>query len=164
MNEQQQRIKIMNRIVLYSAISFLLSAASFAEDTVKVLVGTQTFQCEINGNLSCKAINNVQQKEMSIKKDGAKIQIADQAKGLSADIITSLNAGNVVYDITLCSNTACSISDNNGGSNGYINQTMFGQYNITEKTFYVLGFFINSENKSVDLAEKIYSKFTALKK
>ncbi len=162
----------MKNVLLCSAISLLLSAASFADDTptntasdtVKVLVGTQTFKCDLNGSLSCKAINEIQQKEMVVKKDGGKIQIAEQSKGLSADIVTSLNNGNVIYDITLCSNTVCTVSDNNGGSNGYINQSMFGQYNITEKTFYVLGFFINSENNSVNLSESIYSKISTLRK
>ena len=137
-------------------------ASEVVDETIKVMVGTQTYQCEIaNQSLSCKPVNSVQQKEMNIKKNGGRIQITDAPRGLSVEITTSLDNTQVNYNASLCSNTVCTVTDNNGGVNGYINQTMFGQYNITEKSFFVLGFFINSQIKPVNLEEKIKSQFSS---
>jgi hypothetical protein len=144
--------------------AFSAETKALADETQKVLIGTQTYQCDINPQLSCKAINNVQQKEILIKKNGGKIQIADAPKGLSADIDTTFENSQMSYDITLCSKTVCTTSNSNGGQNGYINQTMFGQYNITEKTFFVLGFFINSENHPVNLEEHFFNQSMFMKK
>lgn len=134
-----------------------------AADSVSVVVGTQTYQCSMTEGLKCNPVNAVQQQQITLKKNGGKIQIADSARGLSVDIATSVENNQVSYDATFCSNTVCTLSTNNGGVNGYIDQTMFGQYNITEKTFYVLGFFITSQNKTINLKEKVMSRFSNLK-
>jgi len=126
-----------------------------ADDTVKLMVGTQTFLCEFTSQLNCKAVNQLQQKEIQLKKDGAKIQIEDKARSLSAEIQTSLSGANVIYEITLCSVESCSISNVVTNSLGSINQTMSGQYNITQKTFYVLALFVNSDLSSVNLEKSI---------
>jgi hypothetical protein len=144
-------------IILFSGILAFGAHSAMADDTVKVLVGTQTYQCEINTVLTCKAVNALQQKEMTVKKSGGKIQIADAAKGLSIDIDTTFENADMSYAVTLCSNTACTLSSSNGGANGYINQTMFGQYNITEKSFFVIGFFITTQNKPISLDAKLLS-------
>jgi len=135
---------------------FLLTATSaFAEDTVKVTVGTQTYLCELSSELNCKAVNAVQQKEILLKKQSGKVQIEDKAKGLSAEVITNFVNNSVVYDMTLCSNQSCSISTTTSDATGNINQVMSGQYNITQNSFYVLGFFISTHANAVNLEEKI---------
>ena len=132
---------------------------AYAEDTVKVSVGTQTYLCTLTSQLTCNPTNQVQQQVMNLKKNGGKIQIADKERGLSADIDTSLDHNNVIYDLTLCSDKTCSISTVNSDAVGNINQLMLGQYNITEKSFYVLGFFINSQGKAMDFEAALLKKF-----
>jgi len=48
----------------------------------KLNVGTQTFLCEFTSQLSCKAVNQLQQKEIQLNKDGAKIHIEDKTRSL----------------------------------------------------------------------------------
>lgn len=149
----------MKKLLLALGSSLLLFNIAMADDTVKVAVGTQTYQCTINGNLTCNAVNEVQQQTLTIKKNGGHFQIADAARKLTADIDTTTENAQVSYAVTFCSSSVCTLSTSNGGKNAYINQTMFGQYNITEKSFYVLGFFINSQNAPVNLEEKILAQF-----
>jgi hypothetical protein len=147
-----------------ATLLFLNLSNAKADDTVSVLVGTQTYQCTTAGGLKCNAVNSVQQQQMTIKKNGGKIQIADSARNLSADISTSVDNNEMSYDVAFCSKTVCTQSSSNGGAVGYINQTMFGQYNLTESSFYVLGFFISSQNKALDLETKAAAHFSALSK
>lgn len=132
-------------------------AADTNSDTIKINVATQTYQCTIaNQSLSCNPVNQVEQKVLEVKKNDGKIQVADNPKGLSFDLSTSINNGNVLYDITLCSNTSCTVNNVYSGPNGAINQILLGQYNITEKSFYVLGVSLSSQNKILDIGEKIH--------
>ncbi len=133
----------------------LLSTNLIADDNVKVTVGTQTYLCEITNQLNCKAVNLVQQKEILLKKNNGKIQIQDKERNLEAEIDTSLNNNNVVYDLTLCSTTSCTMSTVTSDNGGSINQILSGQYNITQKSFYVLGFFISTKAVMINLEEKI---------
>jgi hypothetical protein len=149
-----QNGEYMSHIIFFLNLFLLISTQAFADDSVKVTVGTQTYLCEIAAQLNCKAVNQVQQQEMALKKNGGKIQIADKDRGLSADIITSLDKNNVVYDITLCSSQSCSINTVTSDTTGNINQVMAGQYNITQKSFYVLGFFISTHASGLNLEEK----------
>lgn len=134
-----------------------------AADSVNVIVGTQTYLCTTSGGLKCNPVNTVQQSQFTLLKNGDKVQIADSARGLSADITTSVKNGLMSYGIVLCSKTVCTQSSNNGGAAGYINQMMFGQYNLTESSFYVLGFFITSQNKAMDLETSAKQNFAKLK-
>lgn len=147
----------MKSFYLLSFITFCFfnNSALRADDTVRAMIGTQTFLCELSNQLSCKAVNQVQQKEIQLKKAGAKIQIEDKARNLSAEIETSLDGVNVIYDLTLCSAESCSMSSVITNSSGSINQTISGQYNITQKSFYVLAVFINTNLSPVNLEEKI---------
>ncbi len=133
-------------------------------ESIKVLVGTQTYHCETNGGLSCKAINAVQQKEIFIKKNGGKIQVVDEPRNLSADITTTMDNGEMNYDITLCSQSVCTQNSSNGGASGIIDLTMFGQFLLSEKSFYVLGFFISSQNRAAPLEEKFWTQTHSLRK
>lgn len=139
--------------------SLIFSASPFAAEpsaTVKLSLATQTYQCTIaNQNLNCTPVNQIERKVMDINKNGGKVQIADAAKGLSLDLVTSLNNGNVLYDLTLCSNTACTINDVYSNANGSINQVMLGQYNITETSFFVLGVSLTNASGAVDFSEQI---------
>jgi hypothetical protein len=147
---------------LIAVIGFLLLNLSntFADDTVKVRVGTQSYHCELNPELNCNAANEVQQKVISLKKNGSSIEVEDKARGLSASTAVSLNGANVVYDITICSAQSCTISTVTSDSTGNINQVLSGQYNITQKSFDILGFFITTNTGISDFKEKIlHSKF-----
>jgi hypothetical protein len=125
-------------------------------DSVKLNIGTQTYQCTItNQNLDCKPVNDVERKIIDINKNNGHVQIADAPKGLSVDLNTNLNNGNVIYNITLCSNTSCSINNVYSGATGAINQIMLGQYNITEKSFFVLGVSLTNSNKILDIGERV---------
>lgn len=124
-------------------------------DTVKINVATQTYQCTITQSLTCTPVNQVQTKIMEINKVDGKISIADAPKGLSMDLVSSVENGNVYYDITICSSKSCSLNNVAGGTTGKIAQTMFGQYNITEKSFYVLGVSYNTDNAPIDFQRKI---------
>ena len=141
----------------------LITNSSFADDTVKVTVGTQTYHCEINSELSCKAVNEIQQKAILLKKNGGEVGVEDKPRGLTADTVTSLNGTNVVYDVTICSAQSCSISTVTSDSTGTINQVISGQYNITQKSFDVLGFFISTHAGVVNLQEKIMQKISRVK-
>lgn len=141
--------------------SFLLISGAQAADTVTALIGTQTYQCSFGPDLVCKPANELQQKQIVLKKNGSSLKIADAPRGLEAIIDTSVTDGDMSYDITFCSKTVCTLSSNNGGPEGYINQTMLGQYNMTEKTFFVLGFFITTQNKAANLQDLIQAKFAS---
>ena len=148
-------------LVVLLSISTIATAA---DDSVTALVGTQTFQCTLGNELKCTPANELQQKEIVLKKHGSSFKIADEARGLEALIDTSLSNGDMSYDITFCSTKVCTLSSSNGGPNGYINQTMYGQYNVTEPSFYVLGFFITTQATVTNLKEKIEQKYSSLLK
>jgi hypothetical protein len=134
---------------------FLILNSAYADDTVRVTVGTQTYHCEIGTALTCNPVNEVQQKTILLKKNGGNLSVEDKARNLSAYTVTSLSGAKVVYDITICSSQSCSISTVTSDSSGNINQVISGQYNITQKSFDVLGFFISTQNGVVDLQAKI---------
>jgi hypothetical protein len=147
-------LKVMPFLILFCSNLF---AADTNTDVVKINVATQTYQCTITQNLSCTPVNQVEQKVMEINKNGGKVSIADAPKGLSVDLVSSVTNGNIFYDITLCSSKACSLNNVAGGATGSIAQTMFGQYNITEKSFYVIGVSFNTTIKLVDFESKIHN-------
>lgn len=152
----------MKKLLLCLGSLIAISTVSYADDeTVTALVGAQTYKCTMETELVCKPVNELQQQEVVLKKNGSSLTIADDERGLDALIETSVADGDMSYDITFCSKTVCTVSSSNGGSDGYINQTMFGQYNITEKTFYVLGFFITTQNKAANLKALIQAKFAS---
>ncbi|MGZ3807585.1 MAG: hypothetical protein ACXVCE_05825 [Bacteriovorax sp.] len=153
----------MTKTIAFLGLFLLTSTQSFAEDTVKATIGTQTYLCELTTQLSCKAVNQVQQKEMLLKKNAERIQIEDKDRGLSAEVSTSLDNNNVVYDLTLCSSQSCSMSTVTSDPSGNINQVMSGQYNITQKSFYVLGFFISTHANGLNLEDKILNSKYSLK-
>ena len=141
----------------------LLTNITLADDTVKVTVGTQSYHCDLGSELNCKAINEVQQKVINLKKNGGQVGAEDKVRGLSADVITSLNGNNVVYDVTICSGQSCSISTVTSDLTGKINQVISGQYNITQKSFDILGFFISTQANAINLQETILNKLERLK-
>ncbi|MGZ3787880.1 MAG: hypothetical protein ACXVLQ_05120 [Bacteriovorax sp.] len=153
----------MTKTIAFLGLFLLTSTQSFAEDTVKATIGTQTYLCELTTQLSCKAVNQVQQKEMLLKKNAERIQIEDKDRGLSAEVSTSLDNNNVVYDLTICSSQSCSMSTVTSDPSGNINQVMSGQYNITQKSFYVLGFFISTHANGLNLEDKILNSKYSLK-
>ncbi|MDD4974087.1 MAG: hypothetical protein PHY93_07030 [Bacteriovorax sp.] len=146
------------KLITGLGLILLISNSSFAEDTVKVTVGTQSYHCDLGAELSCKAVNEVQQKAIVLKKNGGQVGVEDKARGLNADAVTSLNGTNVVYDVTICSGQSCSISTVTSDSTGKINQVISGQYNITQKSFDVLGFFISTQAGVTELQEIILQK------
>jgi hypothetical protein len=150
----------MSKIIIF--LSLLISATSFADDTVKVTVGTQTYLCEITNQLNCKPANTVQKTEILVKKNAGQINIQDKERKLNGEIATSLDHGNIVYDLTLCSQDSCSLSTVTTDPSGSINQVMSGQYNITQKSFYVLGFFISTHASDVNFEEKILTNISHL--
>jgi hypothetical protein len=147
------------------ALSFILliSNSSFADDTVKVTVGTQTFHCELGQALSCKAINQIQQKAIVLKKTGGQVSVEDKPRGLSAEVVTSLNGTNVVYDMSVCSTQTCSLSTVTSDSSGKIDQVISGQYNMTQKSFDVIGFFISTQTPFQNLSEIIINQVGKIK-
>lgn len=148
----------------FALISLLLISSNIAQadDTVKVTVGTQTYYCEITTQLNCKAVNQLQKKEIQLKRNAGQVSIEDKERGLTADIATSLDNNNMVYDLTLCSSQACSLSTVTTDPTGNIKQVMSGQYNITQKTFYVLGFFISTHANGANMEENLLSKLSKL--
>ena len=126
-------------------------------------VGTQTYHCDLGAELNCKAVNEVQQKAILIKKNGGQVGVEDKPRGLTADAVTSLSGTNVVYDLTICSPQACSIATTTSDSLGKINQVVSGQYNITQKSFDVLGFFISTQAGIVNLEEQVIHKIKVIK-
>ena len=144
---------------LLITLSILSASSLFAVEpasTVKLSIATQTYKCTItNQNLNCAAANEIQTKVIDLSKNGGHIQIADAPRGLSMDVSTSLTNGNVNYDLSLCSNTVCTINDVYSNAAGSINQIMLGQYNLTESSFYVLGVSISSTNGIVDFKTAI---------
>ncbi len=141
------------------ALSIFSSSLLFAIEptsTVRLAIATQTYKCTFaNQNLNCAAANEIEKKVIDLNKNGGKVQIADATRGLSLDLLASLNNGNVNYDLTLCSNTVCTINDVYSNPAGSINQVMLGQYNLTESSFYVLGVSISSSNGVVDFRSAI---------
>jgi len=155
----------MKKLMLCLVSLLAISATAYAdEDTVTVLVGTQTYQCTMGTEVECVPANELQQQQIVLKKDGSAFKIADEPRGLDALVETFVTDGDMSYDITFCSKTVCTVSSSNGGSEGYINQTMFGQYNITEKTFFVLGFFITTQNKAANLKDLVQAKFATFRR
>jgi hypothetical protein len=145
---------------LFLLLSLLLigvhQSNAFADDTVKVIVATQTYQCDFTDKLNCKAINEFQQKEIMIKKNGGSVQVEDKEHGLMATMVTVLEGSNVSYGLTLCSALSCSVSTVESNSNGDIAQSMSGQYNITQKSFKVLLFFITNKLSSTNMGNKFF--------
>lgn len=152
----------MNKIIIFMGLFLITTKLVIADDNIKVNVGTQTYLCQITTQLECKAVNQIQQKEITLKKNSGKIQIEDKERNLAADIATSLDNNNIVYDITLCSSQSCSLSTITSDTTGRINQVMSGQYNINEKSFYVLGFFINNHGTNINFEQKILTKIANL--
>ena len=152
----------MSKIVGFLSFLLLSSNIALADDTVKVTVGTQTYLCELTSQLNCKAVNQLQKQDIQLKKNAGQISIADKERNLTADIATTLENNNVVYDVTLCSSQACSLSTVTSDPTGNINQVMSGQYNITQKSFYVLGFFISTHANGVNLEENLLNKLSNL--
>jgi len=133
-----------------------LMAYEATGDTVKLNVATQTFQCNItNQSLNCSPINQVSQKTIDVPKNAGKFQVQDSPKGLSMDVSTAFADSEVSYHMTLCSNTTCTINDSYGGAEGRIDQVMYGQYNLTEKSFSVLAVAISSTASNVNLLNRI---------
>jgi hypothetical protein len=152
----------MSKTIAIMSLFLLSITTSFADDSVKVTVGTQTYLCEITTQLSCKATNQVQQQAIQLKKNAGSIHIEDKERNLKADIDTSLDHNNVVYDFTLCSAQTCSINSTTTNPAGNINQVMLGQYNITQKSFYIIGAFISTQAAEVNFEQKILSKIMAI--
>jgi hypothetical protein len=150
--------EIMTKAISLLALFLLTTTAAFSDDTVKVKVGTQTYLCEITTQLNCKAVNQVQQKEILLKKNSGSVHIEDKERGLTADIATTIDNNNVTYDITLCSAQSCTLNTVTSDTIGNINQTMSGQYNITQKSFYVLAFFISGHTGAVNFDVDILNK------
>jgi len=148
---------------IFLSFLLILSTNLFAEDTVKVLVGTQTYLCEITNQLNCKAVNQVQKAEIQLKKNAGNVTIEDKERKLNAEIATTLDHNNVIYDLTICSAESCSLSTITSDPNGSINQVMSGQYNITQKSFYVLGFFISTQANTINFEEKILRNISQLR-
>ena len=69
---------------IFLSFLLILSTNLFAEDTVKVLVGTQTYLCEITNQLNCKAVNQVQKAEIQLKKNAGNVTIEDKETGFLA--------------------------------------------------------------------------------
>ena len=151
------------KLITGLGILLLISNNAFADDTVKVRVGTQSYHCELNPELSCKAVNEVQQKVILLKKNGGQVGVEDKLRGLTADAVTSLNGTDIVYDVTICSAQSCSISTVTSDSTGKINQVISGQYNITQKAFDVLGFFISTQAGVTNLKDLILKKIERVK-
>lgn len=143
----------MCRIIPFISLLLLISTQTFASDSVKIMISTQVFHCDLDEKLHCQAISQIQQEEFLLKKDGGRVQLEDKEHGLNADIVTSLDNNNVIYDMTLCSSESCTMSTINSDSNGNINQSMSGQYNLTQKSFYVLLFFITNQVNSINVKE-----------
>lgn len=150
----------MKKFLCLVPLLLISTAASATDDSVQALVGTQTYQCTIGAELDCRAVNEVQQKQIVLKKNGSSFKVSDVPRGLEALIETSVSEGDMNYDVTFCSKKVCTLSSSNGGSDGYINQTMFGQYNITEKTFFVLGFFISTQGKTANFKKILTEKLS----
>jgi hypothetical protein len=117
---------------------------SFADDTVRLFAATQTYFCEMSDQMNCKAVNQPQQKEILLNKNGGNVRIEDKEHKLSANAYVSMENTNVAYEMTLCSEQVCSVSVMITDSTGTITQSMSGQYNLTQKSFYVLLFFITT--------------------
>jgi hypothetical protein len=142
---------------LFLILILFASSKSFAADTVKVIIATQVLQCTLGEKLNCKALGQIQSKEIVLKKEGGNVELVDKEHGLSAEIVTSLENNNVVYSMTLCSSETCSISTTNTDQKGNINQSMSGQYNYTQKSFYILLFFITNQVSGLNL-EELFTK------
>jgi hypothetical protein len=140
---------------IFFSLANVSNATNVTDETVKVTVGTQTYHCELGAELSCKAVNEVQQKIIQLKRNGGQVGAEDKARALTADVVTSLDGSNIIYDVTICSAESCSISTTTTDSTGEINLVVSGQYNITKKSFDVLGFFISTNASVTDLQSKV---------
>jgi len=134
----------MNKLSLIALLFALPLANSFAGDTVRVLIGTQSYSCQFNPELSCAPLNELQKAVMDLKKNGGGVDINDKERNLAGAIRTSVAEGKVNYGMTICSLDSCSAVDTSGGVNGDINQVISGQYKVSETSFNVLAFFITT--------------------
>lgn len=135
------------------------------EQKVNLIIGAQTYLCEqANEQISCHAVGELQRKQVSIYKSGGYIGLKDKARNLTAEIVTSVVDTSVVYKATLCSRQTCSNSHVWTDPKGTVNQVMSGQYNITQKSFYILGFFLTTSGTLDNLNEKIIRKKLLLHK
>lgn len=141
----------------------LASNLALADDSVRVTVGTQTYHCELGAELNCTAINEVQQKTIMLKKSGGEVGAEDKAHKLSASVLTTLSGTNVVYEMTICSSKTCSLTSTTSDSSGAIDQVVSGQYNITEASFDVIGFFITTNTGMTNFQDKIQQRISKLK-
>lgn len=141
----------------------LLSTSIFADDSIKVTVGTQSYHCTLGSELDCKAVNEIERKTVLLKKNGGTVGAEDKERGLSADVATSLNGGNVIYDVTICSSQSCSVSTVTSDSIGSIDQVISGQYNITQKSFDVIGFFVSTHSTLANFQAKILNGMKKIK-
>lgn len=141
----------MSKTIPFLCFLFLMTATSFAEDTVKVVVATQLFHCDLGEKLDCAAVNQIQEKEFLLKKNGGAIHMEDKEHGLTGDIVTAQEGNNVNYSFTLCSNLSCTMSTTGSDSVGNISQSMSGQYHLKENSFYVLLFYITNQVNSLKL-------------
>jgi hypothetical protein len=124
---------------------------AYADDTIKLLVATQTYFCEMAEQMNCKAVNQPQQKEVVLNKNGGNVHIEDKEHKLNAFVNLSMDSTDVAYEMTLCSEQVCTVSVLSTDPNGTITQSMSGQYNLTQKSFYVLLLFItNNIPKSIN--------------
>ena len=150
-------MKILS-LLPFSLIFFnLASAHSLADqENVKLSVASQTFQCSIaNQQLNCKPLNQPVEQTVDLAKNNGKFTVADTDKGLSLDISTTLDGGNVNYNLTECSNTVCTLNNVYSDSSGSINQVIAGQYNLTEASFYVLGVSLTNQNKILNIGQQL---------
>jgi hypothetical protein len=152
------------KLITSFGLLFLLSNGAFGEETIKVTIGTQSYHCDLGAELKCVSVNEVQRKTIQLKKNDGSAGVEDKPRGLSVDVLTSLNKGQIVYDLTICSSQSCSISTVTTDSSGSIDQMVSGQYNITQKSFDVIGFFITTNTGlSHDLEGGILSRIRRFK-
>lgn len=152
------------KLITSFVLLFLISNGAMADETIKVTVGTQSYHCELGAELKCLAVNDIQRKTIQLKKNDGSVAVEDKPRGLSIDVSTSLSEGRVVYDLTTCSLQSCSISTVTTDFSGSINQVVSGQYNITQKSFDIIGIFLTTQNGlSFNLEDKILSRIKRIK-
>jgi hypothetical protein len=132
------------KMTTLSLVLALSSSVCFAGDLVRVMVGTQSYQCKLTPNLECSPLNEVQKVVIDLKKHGGGVQINDKERNLAGSIRTTLVDGKVDYGMTICATDSCSSINTSGGVNGDIDQVVSGQYKMQETTFNVLAFFITT--------------------
>lgn len=152
------------KLITVFGFLFLMIKGAFAEETLKIAVGTQSYHCELGAELKCVALNEVQSKIIQLKKNNGIVVVEDKPRGLSVNVSTSLDKGRVVYDLTTCSPQSCSMSTVTTDTLGGINQVVSGQYNITLRSFDIIGFIISTQaGINNDLEDKILSKIRRFK-